>query len=135
MSHTDFNDMAALSGLAAVKRAIASAAVSVMDEDQPNFYNATPGDLASLIDTDTETGEPNAALIKNGVSEVSGVQANNGGLCADTPADIAGVSAVSDASKIPGTDARPCFRVFDDWLEHNGGKYQPGVWYFGIKPG
>lgn len=135
MSHTDFNDMAALSGLEAVKRAIASAAVSAMGEDQPDTHNATPGDRTSLIHTDSETGEPNAALIQTGVSEVSGVHANNDGLSADTPADIAGVSAVSDASKIPGTDARPCFRVFDDWLEHNGGKYQPGVWYFGIKPG
>lgn len=135
MSHTDFNDMAALSGLEAVKRAIASAAVSAMGEDQPDTHNATPGDLASLVHTDSETGEPNTALIKNGVSEVSGVHVNNDGLSADTAADIAGVSAVSDASKIPGTDVRPCFRVFDDWLEHNGGKYQPGVWYFGIKPG
>lgn len=134
MSHTDFNDMAALSGLEAVKRAIASAAVSAMGEAQPDTHNATPDDLACLVHTGSETGEPNAALIKTGVSEVSGVHANNDGLSADTPADIAGVSAVSDASKIPGTDARPCFRVFDDWLEHNGGKYQPGVWYFGIKP-
>lgn len=102
--------------------------------DKPDTHSATPDDQG-LIPTNSKTEKPEATLIKNGVSKVSGVHANNDVFFVDTPADIAGVSAVSDDSKIPGTDARPCFRVFDDWLEHNGGKYQPGVWYFGIKPG
>jgi putative DNA primase/helicase len=32
---------------------------------------------------------------------------------------------------IPGEADRPCFRVLDDWVEHGGAKYRPGVWYFG----
>lgn len=33
-------------------------------------------------------------------------------------------------SPIPGTNDRPQFVVIDDWLDHGGVKYQPGVWYF-----
>ena len=137
MNNTDFNDMAALSGLDAVKRAITSAAASVMDEHQGKAESATARDVVGLQNTDAESDEPNAALIETGVSEVSGVQASNDGASADTPADADGVSQVSGtaASKIPGTDERPCFRVFDDWLECDGGKYRPGVWHFGIKQG
>ena len=35
----------------------------------------------------------------------------------------------------PGLEARPCWRVFDNWIECDGRRLQPGVWYFGIKPG
>jgi putative DNA primase/helicase len=137
MSNTDFNDMAALSGLDAVKRAIANAAASAICEAQDGTENATVRDLPGLHNADTEPDEPKAALLNIGVSEVSGVQASNDGLSADTLADADGVSGVSAtaASKIPGIDERPCFRVFDDWMEHDGGKYRPGVWHFGIKPG
>lgn len=137
MSNTDFNDMAALSGLGAVKRAIASAAASVICEAQQATERATAHDLAGLQSADTETGEPDVALMDFGVSQVSGVQASNDGLSPDTPADADGVSEVSAmaASKLPGLDERPCFRVFDDWLEHDGRKYPPGVWHFGIKSG
>ncbi len=137
MSNTDFNDMAALSGLDAVKRSITSAAASMICEAQPTTENATAPILAGLKDADTEANDPRVALLNDGVSQVSRVQANNDGLFADTPADADGVSGVSDtaASKVPGLDERPCFRVFDDWLEHDGGKYRPGVWHFGIKPG
>ncbi len=137
MSNTDFNDMAALSGLDAVKRAIRSAAASAVCEAQHATEDAPARDLAGLENPDTGTDEPEAVLMNFGVSEVSGVQANNDGLSVDTPAEADGVSGVSAtaASKIPGMDERPCFRVFDDWLEHDGGKYRPGVWHFGIKPG
>ncbi|AAZ98772.1 conserved hypothetical protein [Thiobacillus denitrificans ATCC 25259] len=137
MSATDFNDMAAQSGLDAVKHAITSAAASVICEAQGGTENATARDLVGRQNPDTETGEPDAALMNFGVSQVSGVQASNDGLSADTPADADGVSGVSAtmASKEPGMDERPCFRVFDGWLEHDGRKYQPGVWYFGIKSG
>ncbi|MDA8129638.1 MAG: DUF927 domain-containing protein [Betaproteobacteria bacterium] len=137
MSATDFNDMAALSGLDAVKRAITSAAASVIGESQCGTGKAIAPILAGLQSADTETGEPDAALVNIGVSQVSGVQSSNHGLAADTPADADGVSAVSAtaASKIPGVDERPCFRVFDDRLEDDGAKYRSGVWHFGIKPG
>lgn len=133
MSATDFNDLAALSGLDAVKRAIASAAALVIGENQDVTENATARDLAGLHIPDAETDEPRAALINIGVSQVSGVQANNDGLSADTPADAEGVSGVS--SPIPDSTERPCFRVFDDWVEHDGEKHAPGVWFFGVKHG
>lgn len=137
MSNTDFNDMAALSGLDAVKRSIASAAASVIGDAQRATENATAGDLTGLHIADSQTGDLNAELINIGVSGVTGVQANNDGLSADTPAETDGVTGVTAtaASKVPGMDERPCFRVFDDWVEHDGGKYRPGVWHFGIKPG
>ncbi|MDZ4252666.1 MAG: DUF927 domain-containing protein, partial [Sulfuritalea sp.] len=32
---------------------------------------------------------------------------------------------------IPDAKERPCFRVLDEWIEHGGAKYRPGVWHFG----
>ncbi|WP_295457510.1 DUF927 domain-containing protein [uncultured Thiodictyon sp.] len=67
------------------------------------------------------------------VSEVSGVQASNGAGFSDTPDGYQEVSGVSDTPKspIPEPPDRPCWRVFDDWLEHGGERYRPGVWHFG----
>lgn len=39
------------------------------------------------------------------------------------------------AIRIPGEDDRPAFLALDDWHEHDGTRYAPGVWHFGIKPG
>ena len=36
---------------------------------------------------------------------------------------------------VPSTEQRPCFRVFDDELATDSGKYRAGVWYFGLKQG
>lgn len=99
---TDFNDMAILCGGEAVKRVITLAVASVQDELE--------------------------------VSEVSGVQASNGGACADTHTETSEVSEVSGevlADLIPDATERPTFRTFDDWLDHGGVKYRPGVWHFG----
>lgn len=133
MNPTDFNDMAALYGQEAVRRAIVSAAASLIGEDQPGEESATGDDSASLADIGTDPGEPNAPISESEVSEVSRVQASNDGLSADTPADTAEVSEVScaAASPIPEVKERPVFRVFDDWLEHGGAKFRPGVWHFG----
>jgi putative DNA primase/helicase len=35
----------------------------------------------------------------------------------------------------PAIDERPCYRVFDDWLETDGRKLRPGVYYFGMRAG
>ena len=102
---TDFNDIAALRGLDAVKQAIEQVAASIAGE-----------------------------LMESGVSEVSGVQTSKDGPLAVTPTENNGVSGVSECS-IPGMNERPCFRVFDDWLEYGGAKYRPGVWFFGDKDG
>jgi putative DNA primase/helicase len=124
---TDFNDMAVLRGADAVKQAITSAAASVIDEDQAGNDDAPGGD--------TETPASDSALTESEVSEVAGVQANNHGPLAETPAGIDEVAGVAGdaASPIPDMEKRPCFCVFDDWLEHGGAKYRPGVWYFGVK--
>jgi putative DNA primase/helicase len=69
-------------------------------------------------------------------SEVSGVtevQASKDGLSAETPmqsGEVAGV-ADSDASAIPDLADRPTFRVLNDWQEHGGTKFKPGLWHFG----
>jgi len=43
------------------------------------------------------------------------------------------ISGEGDKNPIPSIHERPRFLVFEDWLEHGGMKYRPGVWYFGIK--
>lgn len=104
---TDFNDMAALCGIEAVRQAIAGL---VEPENQA---------IKEIAETE--------------VSEVSGVQACNDGLSADTPKESGEVSGVSSQSEnpIPAEIERPAYRVFDDGLEHGGAKYRAGVWFFG----
>ncbi len=101
---TDFNDMAALCGLDAVRLAI-----------------------AGLIEANSEE------LKESEVSQVSEVQACNDGLLADTPKECTEVSEVSGQAEnpIPAEIERPAYRVFDDWIERGGTKYRAGVWFFG----
>lgn len=54
---------------------------------------------------------------------------------AETTPTEATTEAPTGASRVPDEHQRPCFVVFDDWLEEAGKKYQPGVWLFGIKQG
>ncbi len=68
------------------------------------------------------------------VSGVAGVQANESAPFAETPPATPEVSGVAD-SPIPAAEHRPCWRVLDDWMEFDGGKLRPGVWYFGVKNG
>ena len=75
-----------------------------------------------------------AEHVRHEVSGVAGVQPNKSAPLAETPHEAPGVSGVAD-SPIPGMDQRPCWRVFDDWAEIDGGKLRPGVWYFTAKPG
>jgi putative DNA primase/helicase len=114
---TDFNDMARLRGLEAVKLAIMGVAASVADQ-------GSGGEQGGDEQPDTE------------VSEVAEVQANGGEVYAVTPVSSAEVSEVADSpfskvSPIPDIADRPAFRVFDEWLEHGGEKLRPGVWHFG----
>jgi putative DNA primase/helicase len=129
---TDFNDMAMLRGMEAVKRAIASVMASVVgqgggDEQGGDEQKAT-ADFQSLnlssASSDTE------------VSGVAGVQANGGALCvvtSDARQEVAQLadSSVSKVSPIPDIADRPAFRVFDEWVEHGGEKLRSGVWHFG----
>lgn len=133
---TDFNDMAALQGLEAVRNTIGATLESGNTFTPPEAENAATGDAAALSDTETRKQEADDVMPENGVSEVSEVQANNDGLSADTPADTAEVSGVSPEPIIPDESKRPCFKVFDDWQPlPDGGKLKPGVWFFTIKHG
>jgi putative DNA primase/helicase len=132
---TDFNDMAALQGLEAVRNTIGATLESGNTFTPPEVENAATGDAAALSDTETRKQEADGVMPENGVSEVSEVQACNDGLSADTPADTAGVSEVTGESIIPDESKRPCFKVFDDWQPLPDGKLKPGVWFFTIKHG
>lgn len=68
----------------------------------------------------------------SGVTEVTGVTANEYGVPSVTPAETQGVTRVTN-SLIPGENDRPCFKVFDDWTENGTTKLKPGVWHFGVK--
>ena len=130
---TDFNDMAAQCGAEAIARAVAGVVESATGEPTSGAASAAGGDPESPKGADMASLEPNAASTGNEVSEVSGVQASSDGLPADTPAYTAEVSEGSGEAEnqIPDAKNRPAFRVFDDWLEHGGAKFRPGVWYFG----
>lgn len=39
------------------------------------------------------------------------------------------------AVRVPEDHERPAFVVFDDWHEHEGAKFKPGVWFFWLKAG
>lgn len=126
---TDFNDMARLRGLEAVKRAIVGVATSVADQgggdEQGGDEQKAAADFQSL--------SLSSASSNTGVSQVAEVQANGDALCVVTPPSSPEVSQVADspASPIPETADRPAFRVFDEWLEDGGEKLRPGVWHFG----
>lgn len=130
---TDFNDMHQHCGLEAVQRAIAGLIASNGGLPAPAPESQPGRDSASPVSLDVQGDEVAPALSENEVTEVTGVQANNSGLSAVTPDKAPEVTGVTVT--IPGFDERPAFRVFDDWLEHEGAKYRPGVWYFGIKQG
>lgn len=130
---TDFNDMHQHCGLGAVQRAIAGLIALDRGMPAPTPENPPERDAASPVSPGVQGDEVASALSENEVTEVTGVQANNGGQSAVTPDKMPEVTGVTNT--IPGFDERPAFRVFDDWLEHGGGKYRPGVWYFGIKQG
>lgn len=127
---TDFNDMATLCGAEAVARAVAGVIESAMGKPTSGAASTAGDDPASL---ELLTPKPGCAMPETEVSEVSGVQPSNDGRSADTPANTVEVLEVSGeaASPIPDTKNRPAFRVFDDWLEHGGARFRPGVWYFG----
>ena len=69
---------------------------------------------------------------ETGVTEVSRVQASVYAGSSETPAEHHGDTEVAETG-YPTLEQRPCWRVFDDWLEVEGRKFRPGVWHFGIK--
>lgn len=68
---------------------------------------------------------------KSDYTDVTGVQVNSDKALARNVTKKPAVAAVA----VP-EEERPCYRVFDEWLEFPGiGKMRPGVWYYGIKSG
>ncbi|MDS4068974.1 MAG: DUF927 domain-containing protein [Candidatus Competibacter sp.] len=106
---TDFNDMAALRGLEAVRRCIEAA-----------------------------RAEAEAVTLETDVTDVTDVQPSNDGdftVTAGVSDAVTGVTATGPSS-VPESD-RPCFKVFDagTTLRESSNKLRPGVWHFGIKAG
>lgn len=133
---TDFNDMMQHGGLEAVKQAIAGVMASVIGKHQSGGDDAAEGCSASPDVAGTASTVHDAPLTENGVTEVAGVQANNDGLSAETPADGDGVTEVTPEPIIPDESHRPRFKVFDDWQTlPDGGELKPGVWFFTKKHG
>ena len=54
----------------------------------------------------------------------------------DAPAapllDVDNAPESQEADPFPGEDARPCFGVYDQWIERHGKKYRPGVYQHGL---
>ncbi|MFN7643253.1 MAG: DUF927 domain-containing protein [Burkholderiales bacterium] len=108
VSQTDFNDMHAARGVAAV-RGVILAALSALEGDGPG---STEVDVTAVTDVQPSMG---AGL----------------GVTPPTNADVAGVTG----SPIPGDSDRPRFLVLDDAVDAEGKKYRAGVWHFGLKQG
>ncbi len=109
----DFNDLARLRGSEAVRACIE---VATKPADAPKH--------------DCE-----AVALKNDVTAVTNVQASNGEASRVTADEIDGVTDVTPEPIIPDESKRPCFKVFDTWIEIPGGKLRPGAWFFGVKAG
>jgi putative DNA primase/helicase len=80
---------------------------------------------------------------KTDVAAVAAVAASNDGACSVTPTHEAGVADVATPGKsedsaeqapFPPASERPAYVVLEDWAEHRGRKYRPGVWYCTMTP-
>lgn len=71
-------------------------------------------------------------MIISGDTGDTGDTANEYGVPSVTPAETQGDTGDTN-SLIPGENDRPCFKVFDDWIENGITKFRPGVWHFGSK--
>lgn len=100
---------------------------------KPDSGSATPI-LSTMDRTDGTKPGPSGAIVQ-GLSKVNetyvtDVAANTGAASAATAEKSPAVTEVTKG--VPEKKDRPCFRVHDDFLEHGGTKYKPGVWHFGI---
>lgn len=75
---------------------------------------------------------PDDATDFNDLHQLAGVEAVRecfeAALADDAPAP-------APAARVPEDHQRPAFVVFDGWHEHDGAKFKPGVWFFGLKAG
>lgn len=115
----DFNDLCRHAGADAVKRSIEAA--------------VRPADAAPHARADRQAPPTQ----KTDVTDVTHVPTSYGadsGVTSAITSDVADVTGKPEPT-IPDADARPCFKVFDDWTEMPGSRLKPGVWFFGIKAG
>lgn len=128
---TDFNDMAAYRGREAVKRAIDAPLASARADGASGDGRPASVDSEGREARDAQSSD---VTPESDVTAVTAVQASTGAVSPVTAGDSAAVTGVT-AGAIPGIDERPRFVVFDGWLDTDGRKYRPGVWYFGVKHG
>ncbi len=81
-------------------------------------------DLVAIEDVAQEIEE-------SGVTGVTGVQAHEYAASEVTRPENSEVTGVTQG--VPSLEQRPCWLVFDDWLEAEGRKLRPGVYHFGVK--
>ena len=74
-------------------------------------------------------------LLKDGVTEVTGVQPNTGAGFAVTPPEVTGVTGVTETPVLPPLENRPCYLVFDLPVKDAQGKttHRAGVWHFSMR--
>lgn len=78
-----------------------------------------------------EDCRPDDATDFNDLHQLAGIEAVRECFTAALATEAA---TPAPAIHIPGEDDRPTFLVLDDWHEHDGTRYAPGVWHFGLKP-
>lgn len=78
-----------------------------------------------------EDCRPDGATDFNDLHQLAGIEAVRECFTAALATEAA---TPAPAIHIPGEDDRPTFLVLDDWHEHDGTRYAPGVWHFGLKP-
>lgn len=147
---TDFNDLLALRGPDAVRASLgvslkASGTPPMNDADGPDdgyeldaLTRTCPrcGKRAEYPDCEscgydfTRTRSTSCDSAVAGVTEVTRFQNNELAVTAEPDQCVKAVTAA--VSQVPEIDDRPCYRVFDDWLDAGGRKCRPGVWYFAV---
>jgi len=127
---TDFNGMAALCGLEAVAECIRRQIFSNDDvtdvTDVQGSCDAGSSCYVTKNRGDTDVTESAEGAIPDG---------EDGKPAAEGPIPEAEDGEPAAEGSIPPLSERPCFRVFDKWVEHHNGNLRPGVWFFGIKQG
>jgi putative DNA primase/helicase len=100
---TDFNDMAARYGLAAVRARIDAAGLT--EKTSPSsFCEGTEGTGGTASNTKASSGSPDEKH--------------------------EGTGGTGD---YPGEDSRPCYRVYDAWRDDGKRKHRPGVYHHAIR--
>lgn len=98
--------------------------------DEPTDFN----DLHLLAGKDAVSSQVqncSSDYVKSQVTGVTGVTASNDAASSGNQSKNAEVTAVTE--HWPGQDERPCYSVQRDWVEADGAKRKPGVYYHGLQ--